>query len=86
MFFPQALFQMETYMTTVDHNTRISNLEILFSEQEHTIETLNTVITRQDREISILLQQVDLLKAQIREIKKMIPEGETTLDEKPPHY
>ncbi len=73
-------------MTTVDHNTRISNLEILFSEQEHTIETLNTVITRQDREISILLQQVDLLKAQIREIKKMIPEGETTLDEKPPHY
>lgn len=73
-------------MTTADHNTRISNLEIMFSEQEYTIETLNTVITRQDREISVLLQQMELLKAQIREIKKMVPEGEPMVDEKPPHY
>ena len=73
-------------MTTNDHDTRISKLEIMFSEQEYTIDALNTVITRQDREITALLQQLELLKNQVREIKKMVPEGEATVDEKPPHY
>jgi SlyX protein len=77
---------MEPFMTTTDHNARISKLEIMFSEQEYTIETLNTVITRQDRDIGSLQQQLELLKLQLREMKKMLPEGEPPGDEKPPHY
>lgn len=73
-------------MTTTDHNARISKLEIMFSEQEYTIETLNTVITRQDRDIGLLQQQLELLKLQLREMKKMVPDGEAPGNEKPPHY
>jgi SlyX protein len=77
---------MESFMTTTDHSTRISKLEIMFSEQEYTIEALNTVITRQDKDIGLLQQQVELLKLQLREVKKMVPENEAPSDEKPPHY
>jgi uncharacterized coiled-coil protein SlyX len=77
---------MVTEMTTDDHTTRISNLEIMISEQEYTIDTLNKVITRQHRDIDALQQQVELLKIQFREIKKMVPESEAPSDEKPPHY
>ncbi len=73
-------------MTTTDHSTRISKLEIMFSEQEYTIEALNTVITRQDKDIGLLQQQIELLKLQLREVKKMAPENEAPSDEKPPHY
>lgn len=73
-------------MTTADHSNRISKLEILFSEQEYTIETLNTVITRQNRDIDWLQQQVELLQIQLREMKKMEPENQQPVDEKPPHY
>lgn len=73
-------------MTTTDHNARISKLEIMFSEQEYTIETLNTVITRQDRDIGLLQQQLELLKLQLREMKKMVPDDEAPGNEKPPHY
>jgi len=73
-------------MTTADHIQRLGKLEILFSEQEYTIETLNTVITRQDRDIDQLQQQVELLNLQLKELKKMVPQGDAPQDEKPPHY
>ena len=72
-------------MTSADNNARINRLEILFSEQEHTIETLNSVITRQDQDIRQLNLQLDLLKQQILELKKQIPAA-AVIDEKPPHY
>ena len=65
--------------------TRLCQLEILFSEQEYTIETLNSVVTRQARDIEVLSTQVELLKLQIKDIKTSMPENDT-LDEKPPHY
>jgi SlyX protein len=77
---------MGTHMTTTDHSTRISQLEIMFSEQEYTIESLNLVITRQDRDIGLMQQQIELLKQQIKDLKKMVPESDSPLNEKPPHY
>jgi SlyX protein len=77
---------MEHYMTTTDLDTRICKLEMMSSEQEYTIEALNSVITRQDRDIGLLQQQLELLKLQLREMKKMEPENEVPSDEKPPHY
>mgnify|MGYP002631929383 CR=1 FL=1 len=65
--------------------TRIDKLEILFSEHEYTVESLNTVVIRQVKEIDRLNDTIELLKHQIREFKKQIPES-SIVDEKPPHY
>lgn len=72
-------------MTIDDLITRIDNLEVLFSEQEHTVESLNNVVIRQARDIELLTDKIDLLKHQIKEFKKQIPET-AIVDEKPPHY
>ena len=72
-------------MNAADNNARISRLEILFSEQEYTIESLNSVITRQTQDIQQLNLQLDLLKQQIKELKNQLPHT-AVVDEKPPHY
>jgi SlyX protein len=72
-------------MMTEDLISRIDRLEILFTEQEFTVESLNTVITRQAQDIDQLTNKIDLLKQQIKDLKKQIPET-TIVDEKPPHY
>ncbi len=72
-------------MNDTDHNARINRLEIMLSEQEYTIESLNSVITRQTRDILELNQQLDLLRLQLQEFKKQLPQT-TIIDEKPPHY
>lgn len=72
-------------MTIDNLITRIDKLEILFSEQEYTVESLNTVVTRQAQEIGLLTDTVELLKHQVKEFKKQIPES-AIVDEKPPHY
>ena len=64
---------------------RIDKLEILFSEQEFTVEALNTVITRQTLQIDALEDKLELLKQQLKELKKQIPDN-AIVDEKPPHY
>ena len=64
---------------------RIDKLEILFSEQEFTVEALNAVITRQTLQIDALEDKIDLLKQQLKELKKQIPDN-AIVDEKPPHY
>ncbi len=72
-------------MNDADHNARINRLEIMLSEQEYTIESLNSVITRQTRDILELNQQLELLRLQLTELKKQQPQP-TVIDEKPPHY
>jgi uncharacterized coiled-coil protein SlyX len=72
-------------MTSEDHLTRITNLEILYSEQEYTIETLNSIVTQQSQHIELLKSQIELFKHQLHELKKNQPEN-TIVDEKPPHY
>ena len=72
-------------MNTDDLHARIDKLEVLFSEQEYTVESLNAIVTRQAQDIDKLHIKINLLKHQIREFKKDIPES-AVLDEKPPHY
>ncbi len=64
---------------------RIDKLEILFSEQEYTVESLNSVVTSQAQQIDQLNDTIELLRHQIKEFKKQIPES-AIVDEKPPHY
>jgi len=72
-------------MNTDELHARLNKLEILFSEQEYTVESLNAVVTRQAQDIDKLHVKINLLKHQIKEFKKNIPET-AILDERPPHY
>ena len=74
-------------MTIDELSERLGKLEILFAEQEYTIETLNRVITRQDRDIDLLQQQNKHLKQLMDELKKQAPgTGSNPAEELPPHY
>ena len=66
--------------------TRIEKLEILSMEQEHTVETLNREVHRQQQQIQALEIQLKYLKEKIDSINKedtLAPEVE---NEPPPHY
>ncbi|MFT5664424.1 MAG: putative coiled-coil protein SlyX [Candidatus Azotimanducaceae bacterium] len=64
---------------------QIAKLEMLFSEQEHTLQTLNDIITRQDRDIAKLILDFESLKLQYMDLKSQLPDQQTT-SEIPPHY
>lgn len=72
-------------MMEKDISTQITRLEMLYSEQEYTIQALNQITTRQDHEITQLRSDLQLLKQQYLDLKTDLPQplGD---DEKPPHY
>ena len=63
--------------------SRITELEIKASFMEDTVEQLNQVIVRQQR-------QIELLARQLSELRDRVPEGQpgqlSLRDELPPHY
>lgn len=66
--------------------TRLDRLEVLYSEQDHTIQTLNDLVARQSQEISRLYSQLEQFKVQLQSLKA---ESASEIDsgfEKPPHY
>ena len=72
-------------MMEKDISTQITRLEMLYSEQEYTIQTLNQIATRQDLEITQLRADLQTLKQQYRDLKTDLPQSPGG-DEKPPHY
>ena len=72
-------------MTNIETTERLTRLEMLFSEQEHTIQSLNDIVIQQTRLISKLGSDLQLLKQQYQELKSALP-GEFSEIEKPPHY
>ena len=65
---------------------KLSRLEILYTEQDYTIQTLNNMVAQQDQEISRLNISIEQLKVQLQSLKA---DGPTDIDpgfEKPPHY
>jgi uncharacterized coiled-coil protein SlyX len=68
-----------------DISTQITRLEMLYSEQEYTIQALNQIATRQDHEITQLRSDLELLKQQYHDLKTDLPQ-QPGGDEKPPHY
>ena len=72
-------------MTKENNADRLSKLEILFCEQEYTIETLNSIVTQQNLDIKQLTGQLELFKHQLQDLKKQLPE-DIIVDERPPHY
>ena len=66
---------------------RINQLEYLFTEQDETLQTLNEVVSRQDREISNLQDRIKQLETLVQSLKESMPSGVDGLSfEKPPHY
>ncbi len=70
-------------------NTRIAEqitrLEMMYSEQEYTIQSLNEIVARQTGEISDLKSELQALKLHYQELKSELPDQLIDI-EKPPHY
>lgn len=64
---------------------KIAKLEILFAEQEYTVQMLNDIVTRQDKDIAKLKIEYRDLKFQYMDLKSQIPDQESSA-EIPPHY
>ena len=66
---------------------RLQNLEVLSMEQENTIEILNREVLRQQLQIKVIEQQLELLKTEIASINKedQVTEYEE-VEAPPPHY
>lgn len=72
---------------TTEIEEKLTAIETLYSEQEYTVHTLNEIVTRQDREISRLGDELKWLKRQLMALKEQLPDSEGNADdEKPPHY
>ena len=64
---------------------RIEELESQAAFQDELHESLNTTVSKQDREILELKRQLSLLSERIKEYGEAIP-GAGPQDETPPHY
>ena len=67
---------------------RLDNIEILFSEQEYTIQTLNEIVTRHATKIDQLELKLSIYKQQITALQEAqsLEPNNTVIDERPPHY
>ncbi len=67
---------------------RLENIEILFSEQEYTIQALDEIVTRHAHKIDQLEEKIIRYKAQITELQEAqnLETLHTISDERPPHY
>ncbi|MFC1702128.1 SlyX family protein [Pseudomonadota bacterium] len=65
--------------------TRLDELESQLAFQDELIESLNTTVAKQDREILQLKHQFSRLSERLKEIGDASP-GAAPQDETPPHY
>ncbi|MCP4238540.1 MAG: SlyX family protein [Aestuariibacter sp.] len=72
---------------TVEISEKLTEIETLYSEQEYTIQMLNDIVTRQDKEISRLNNDLQWLKQQLLDLREQMPDaGIASTNEVPPHY
>jgi SlyX protein len=64
---------------------RLIELETRMAFQDNTLQTLNSVILRQQKEIDILRHEIDVLKTQIRALAPSLV-ASSTEETPPPHY
>jgi SlyX protein len=64
---------------------RLTELEVRFMQQEHTIQELNEAVYRQEQAIMKLEREFALLNNQLRVIASSL-QGGTDEEERPPHY
>ena len=64
---------------------RLERLEVLHSEQDYAMQTLNDTVARQQQEIGRLNQDLGRLRQQLQSLSPG-PGESTAAIEKPPHY
>ena len=65
---------------------RLDSLELLYSEQDHTIQTLNDIVAQQSQEISRLNLQIEQIKGRLQSLKVESATEISSEFEIPPHY
>lgn len=65
---------------------QLDRLEILYTEQDYTIQALNNMVAQQEREISRLGGHIERLEVQLQSLKSDLPRDVDPGFEKPPHY
>ncbi len=65
---------------------RLDRLELLYSEQDHTIQTLNDMVAQQGQEISRLNLHLEKIKVQLQSLKTESASEVDSGFEIPPHY
>lgn len=66
--------------------SRLDSLELLYSEQDHMLQTLNDMVAQQGQDIARLNLQLEQISAQLQSLKS---ESTTEINsgfEIPPHY
>ncbi len=66
--------------------SRLDSLELLYSEQDHTIAALNDIVVQQSREISRLNLQVEQIRNQLQSLRRESTADISSEFEIPPHY
>ena len=66
-------------------NERMTELELRFMKQEHTIQELNDTVYRQERAIERLEREQSLIREQLRLLAPSINRSAEE-EEPPPHY
>lgn len=66
--------------------SKLDRLEMLFSEQDYTIQALNDMVAQQDQEISQLNLGLEMLKDQLQALRTELSSDIDPVIEKPPHY
>jgi uncharacterized coiled-coil protein SlyX len=66
--------------------SRLERLEMLYSEQDYTIQTLNNTVCQRDREIATLTLAVEQLRLQIQSLRSEVAGDVDPGFEQPPHY
>lgn len=66
--------------------SRLERLEVLYSEQDYTIQSLNNMIAQQDREISQLHLSIEQLRHRLQTLTSELPDNIDPGFEQPPHY
>jgi uncharacterized coiled-coil protein SlyX len=65
---------------------RLDRIELLYSEQDHTIQTLNDVVAQQSQEIAHLNLHLEKIKVQLQSLKSESASEVDSGFEIPPHY
>ncbi|NNE05661.1 MAG: SlyX family protein [Xanthomonadales bacterium] len=74
-------------MSEHDLERRVEELESQLAFQDELHAQLNKVVARQDRELALLIAQVEVLAARLKDLGDTVSSGPgDSGDEAPPHY
>jgi len=65
---------------------RLEQLEVLYSEQDYLVQSLNATVAQQEKEILRLASSIERISAQLLSLRNSLGDEIDPLAEKPPHY